>query len=199
MKESSAWKLLCIVLMFCAAAVIDSPAQTFTTLYQFCSQPNCADGVHPLAGLIQASDGNFYGTTQEGGANGPDYGTVFKITPAGTLTTLYSFCPQSNCGGVLPRAALVQGADGNFYGTTTQGGSNGYGTVFKITAEGALTTLHSFTGSDGRDSIAGLVQASDGNFYGTTSQGGADGYGTVFSITPGGTLTILHSFTGFFD
>ena len=181
-----------------------TPSGTLTTLYNFCSQKNCADGSYPYAGLLQATDGNFYGTTYRGGAN--DYGAVFRVTPSGTLTTLYSFCSQSNCAdGTLPGAGLVQASDGNFYGTTS-GAPVTQGTVFKITPSGTLTTLYSFCSqpncSDGADPQAGLVQATDGNFYGTTVDGGTsgncgfDGCGTVFKITPRGTLTTLHSFDG---
>jgi uncharacterized repeat protein (TIGR03803 family) len=164
-----------------------TPGGTLTTLYTFCAEPGCTDGAYPYAGLVQATDGKFYGTTS-GGANG--YGTVFKIAPAGILTTLHSF--NATDGG-NPSAALVQATAGNFYGTTYSGGANGYGTVFKISPGGTLTTLHSFNNTDGANPVAGLVQATDGIFYGTTS-GGANGYGTVFKITPGGRLTTLHSF-----
>ena len=170
-----------------------TPGGQLTTLYSFCSQPGCTDGAFPFAGLVQAG-GNFYGTTYEGGAN--DSGTVFKITPAGQLTTLYSFCSQPGCtDGAFPFAGLVQ-AGGNFYGTTEQGGANGgLGTVFEITPAGQLTTLHSFGFNDGAFPEAGLVQAG-GNFYGTTSDGGANGnaFGTVFEITPAGQLTTLYGF-----
>jgi uncharacterized repeat protein (TIGR03803 family) len=133
-----------------------------------------------------------YGTTVSGGAN--NNGTVFKITPGGTLTTLYSFCAQTNCtDGLEPDARLVQATDGNFYGTTS-GGGNGWGTIFKITPGGTMTTLHRFDVMDGANPYGGLVQATNGNFYGTTSAGGANGYGAVFEITPGGALTTLHSF-----
>jgi uncharacterized repeat protein (TIGR03803 family) len=170
-----------------------TPSGTLTTLYSFCSQPNCTDGENPAAGLVQASDGNFYGTTYLGGANGD--GTVFKITPSGTLTTLYNFCAQGGCAdGAYPVAGLVQGTDGNFYGTTGLGGADGDGTVFKITRSGTLTTLHSFDGNDGVEPFAGLVQGTDGNLYGTTEFGGANGDGTVFKITPSGTLTTPYNF-----
>jgi uncharacterized repeat protein (TIGR03803 family) len=173
-----------------------TPTGTLTTLYNFCSQANCADGEYPLATLIQATDGNFYGTTEFGGAGtacnfGGGCGTVFKITPGGTLTVLYSFNGND---GSLPDGALIQGTDGNFYGTTYLGGANNDGTVFQMTPAGALTTLYNFDGADGARPAAGLVQAKEGNFYATTSEGGAKGYGTVFRITPGGTLTTLHSF-----
>jgi len=152
------------------------------------------DGAWPYAGLVQASDGNFYGTTTGGGANGA--GTVFKVTPAGRLTTLYNFCYQGYpCSdGGDPYAGLIQATDGNFYGTTLGGGASGDGTVFKITPSGTLTTLYNFGGADGAVPYGGLIQATDGNFYGTTSGGGASGDGSVFKITPSGTLTTLHSF-----
>jgi uncharacterized repeat protein (TIGR03803 family) len=175
-----------------------TPGGMLTTLYNFCAQGDCTDGISPMVGLVQATDGNFYGTTASGGAVGG--GTVFKITPNGALTTLYSFCAQSGCtDGANPYAGLVQATDGNFYGTTYNSGANGYGTVFRITPEGKLTTLHSFDGADGEAPVAGLVQATDGNFYGTASSGGAYdqcnfGCGTVFKITPGGALTTLYSF-----
>ncbi len=161
-----------------------------TTLHTF----EGSDGWRPY-GLIQAADKNIYGITSSGGANG--YGTVFAITTAGTFTSLYSFCAQTNCSdGASPLGTPVQATDGNFYGTTAGGGTNGYGTIFKITSGGTLTTLYSFEGADGKAPWAGLVQGSDGNFYGTTSGGGANGDGTIFSITSAGTLTTLHSFDG---
>jgi uncharacterized repeat protein (TIGR03803 family) len=182
---------LCVT-MFSATAAIVSTAQTFTTLYNFCSQVNCADGSQPTSELVQGLDGSFYGTTYIGGAN--SFGTVFTITPSGTLTTLHSFGGDD---GGLSTAGLVQGTDGNFYGTTQGGGTNGDGTAFKITPSGTLTTLHSFDGSDGSTPYAGLIQATDGNFYGTTYSGGTGGTaGTAFKITPSGTLTTLHSFGG---
>jgi len=173
-----------------------TPAGKLTTLYSFCAQAGC-NGYSPDAGLVQATNGNFYGTTGLGGAH--NYGTVFEITPAGKLTTLYSFCAQSGCtDGQSPDAGLVQATNGNFYGTTLNGGAIGAGTVFEITPAGKLTTLHSFCSQtscgDGGASQGGLVQATNGNFYGTTSGGGANGGGTVFEITPAGKLTTLYSF-----
>jgi uncharacterized repeat protein (TIGR03803 family) len=147
-----------------------------------------------LSALIQATDGNLYGTAQRGG-NGN--GSVFKITPDGTLTTIYSFCSVTNCAdGVAPFDALVQGPDGNFYGNTNQGGAYNAGTIFKITPEGALTTLYSFCAcGDGGYPQASLVTGPDGNFYGTTQNGGvANSMGTFFKVTPRGTLTALYSF-----
>ncbi len=168
-----------------------TPSGVLTALYSFAG----ADGSSPQGGLVQATDGDFYGTTQAGGAN--NQGTVFKITPSGTLTTLYSFATAD---GANPNGSLVQATDGDFYGTTQLGGANPCpppestcGTVFKMTAGGALTVLHTFSGLDGASPNAGLVQAADGNFYGTTYLGGPTDAGTVFRITPTGTLSTLHS------
>jgi uncharacterized repeat protein (TIGR03803 family) len=177
-----------------------TPDGTLTTIYTFCSQTNCTDGAEPEVGLSLGKDGNFYGTTLAGGAQFA--GTIYTMTPEGSLRILYSFCSQTDCAdGYGPRAVPVQATDGNFYGTTLYGGAygdgdsfeNNYGTVFKITPGGALTTLHSFDGTDGSNPV-GLVQATDGNLYGTTETGGAYGYGTVFKITPQGSLSTLYNF-----
>ena len=121
---------------------------SLTTLYGFCSQPNCTDGSFPNGGLVQATDGNFYGTASAGGDSGD--GTVFKISPTGAPATLYSFCTLPNCpDGYDPSAGLVQATDGNFYGTTRIGGPQNDGTIFQITPSGRLTTLHSFDETDG--------------------------------------------------
>jgi uncharacterized repeat protein (TIGR03803 family) len=175
---------------------------TVTTLYNFCAEADCADGGNPYAALIEGSDGNFYGTTSSGGPFSG--GTVFRITPAGQLTTIYSFCQQqAGClDGEYPNAGVIQGSDGNFYGTTYYGGANGWGTVFKVTPKGALTVLHSFAGTptEGGYPSAGLVQGADGNFYGTTLHGATntcfEGCGTVFKITHSGAFTTLHTFAG---
>ena len=168
-----------------------------SVLVNFTGNGGAAPGTNPLYGnLIQASDGNFYGTTDTGGANG--YGTVFQVSSAGAYTVLHSFA-NAKTDGEFPRAGLVQGTDGNFYGTTYAGGANGYGTVFKINSSGAFTLLHSFAfgTTDGTGSMSSLVQGTDGNFYGTTPGGGANGYGTVFQISPVSPypLTLLHSFS----
>ena len=173
---------------------------TLTTLFNF----NGTNGYSPAAALIKASDGNYYGTTTEGGttfvsSDSPGFGTVFRLTPGGSLTTLVNF---TGANGRFPFAALIQGIDGNFYGTTLQGGSSNDGTVFRLTPDGSLTTLVNFTGSNGRSPFATLIQATDGNFYGTTAAGGTafsgigstGDYGTVFQLTPAGTLTTLVSF-----
>jgi uncharacterized repeat protein (TIGR03803 family) len=154
-----------------------TPSGSETVLYSFTAG---TDGAHPYAGVIQGSDGNFYGTTYQGGASG--LGTVFKLTPSGTETVLYSFAGGSD--GANPEAGLTQGSDGNFYGNTFQGGASGLGIVFKITAGGTETILHSFAGSsDGANPSANLLQSGDGNLYGSSGAGGASGDGTFFKVT----------------
>jgi uncharacterized repeat protein (TIGR03803 family) len=173
----------------------------FTVLHSFCSQSGCADGVNPAASVFQAANGDLYGTTDGGGANGS--GTLFRVSPSGTLATLYSFCAQALCqDGAYPASALVQATNGDLYGTTPNSGPNcaphGCGTVFKMTPSGELTTLHNFCSQascpDGNNPIDGLVQAANGDLYGTTASGGASNFGTIFKITPGGTLTTIYSF-----
>ena len=176
-------------------------AGVLTTLYGFCGETN---GSSPTAALVQGSDGNFYGTTANGGSN--RCGNVFRLTPDGKLTNLYSFLSDTQ--GPLPTgnqpvAALVQGADGAFYGTTknsTLRGSAACGTIFKITTNGVFTSLYAFNffnSSDGLFPEASLIQGGDGNFYGTTYGGGVNRLGTVFRSTPGGAVTTLVSFDGF--
>ena len=175
-----------------------------TTLYSFCSQSGCADGLGPWGALVQGTNGDLYGTTGGGGTNAA--GTIFKITPSGKLTTLYSFCSQSGCtDGALPYAGPVQTINGDLYGTTEYGSSRncvpkGCGTVFQITPSATLTTLYSFCTqsgcADGAYPHGALMQATNEDFYGTTTYGGSHGsfHGTVFQITPTGTLTTLYSF-----
>jgi uncharacterized repeat protein (TIGR03803 family) len=183
-------------------------AVTQSVLHSFGAGPN--DGLSPAAGLIQAADGNFYGTTWAGGAYG--YGTVFRIefdvaTGKANEKVLHSFNLDGR-DGANPDAGLVQGSDGRLYGTTLGGGAFSDGTVFQIELEAsgvaAERVMHSFNGKakDGTAPQAGLIQASDGNFYGTTPYGGAhgaNGYGTVFSMsvdaaTGSATEKVLHSF-----
>jgi uncharacterized repeat protein (TIGR03803 family) len=229
-----------VFLVSCVAMPIGMPAQvTFSDVGNFYG----SNGENPYAGLIQATDGNFYGTTAYGGTDNEN-GVIFKITPDGQLTTLHRFdgpgprtpLVQARNGRLYgtvgctffeitldgafttiynflnngcTSAGLVQGTDGNFYGTTSYGGTSsacgteGCGTVFKITDKGILTILHSFDLTDGMNPHAGLVQGTDGNFYGTTLNGGTASSdacpsecGTVFKITPAGQLTTLHQFDG---
>jgi uncharacterized repeat protein (TIGR03803 family) len=171
-----------------------------TTLYTFCPSKDgsdCPDGANPTPGLVQASDGNYYGTASGGGANGQ--GTIFQVTPAGKLTTLYSFCSKANCADGASPQGLIQATNGNFYGATYAGGSvgtclGGCGTIFEITPAGKLTTLHTFCEKAGCPvGPAFLMQATDGNFYGT-SIGGVNEQRTIFRITPQGSFTTLYDF-----
>jgi uncharacterized repeat protein (TIGR03803 family) len=149
----------------------------------------------PVAGLVQGTDGLFYGTTRGGGAS--NGGTVFKIDSSGNLTTIHTFGSFNE--GMDPEAGLVLASDGKFYGTTQFGGTLGLGAVFRVDTSGNATTLYSFTGkdfSDGSHPLSPLIQASDSNFYGTTSDGGASDLGAVFKMTPAGAVTIIHSFGG---
>jgi uncharacterized repeat protein (TIGR03803 family) len=166
---------------------------TETVLHAFAG--GSSDGAYPYAGLIQASDGNLYGTTQQGGASGN--GTVFKINPtSGAESIVYAFAGGSD--GASPYDGLIQATDGNLYGTTGAGGAASAGTVFKIVpSTGVESIVYAFAGggSDGANPYAGLVQATDGNLYGTTVSGGSGGAGTVFKITPGtGAESIVYAF-----
>ncbi len=180
---SSAMTILLVL-----ATAISSPAQ-FTTLVSF-TGPN---GDQPFQeNLVQGVDGNLYGTTTYGGTHND--GTIFKVTPGGTLTTIYNFANTPD--GANPYTGLVLGTNGKFYGTTAEGGTSGLGTVFSVTTAGIVKILHSFSGMDGEIPYGDLIQGVDGAYYGTTQFGGdiGSGYGTVFKITAGGTFTSLHSF-----
>jgi len=227
-----------------------TPDGNLTPLYDFCSQAQCTDGQFPNTSLLQGADGNFYGTTQSGGANN-GFGTVFKITPYGKLTilhsfngvdgaspygsmvlavngdfygtsnqggphgagtvfrispngnfiNLYNFCSQNGCSdGGNPIGPLIQATDGSIYGTAHTGRNSackqGCGTVFKITAAGALTTVHTFDGTDGEYPSGGVVQSAPATFAGTTSAGGPNHWGTIFRLTSSGKMTVLHNFNG---
>jgi uncharacterized repeat protein (TIGR03803 family) len=190
-----------------------NPSGSLTTLHDFATQTN-ADGQFPSGVLVQAANGDLYGTTENGGSDqsSPEGGgTIFKITPSGTLTTLYSFCPQTCADGLSPFAGLVQAAKGDLYGTTVGGGlggpcpDNDCGTVFKITPGGMLSTLYSFCSEsgcvDGDFLDTGVLQAPNGDLWGTTETGGttnalclSGGCGTIFKITPTGALTTVYRF-----
>jgi uncharacterized repeat protein (TIGR03803 family) len=200
-------KAACVIAVFCVTTVIASPAQTFTTVFNF----NGTNGSDPFGPLVQGANGDFYGVASTGGANSECYagagcGTIFEISRTGELTTLYSFCSLPNCEDGEESRGLVQGSNGNFYGTTYSGGVHSWGSFFAITPKGDFTTLYSFCVQtlcdDGAGPEAVPVQAPNGNFYGTTSTGGTNinnkngslGDGTVFEITPIGALTTLYSF-----
>jgi len=186
----------CALLLLCAATAVASPAQTFTTLHSF----GGTDGLNPYAGLVQATNGDLYGAAPWvscGKMLLGNYvcGDVFKVTPSGTFTSLYSFNHSGD--GQIPVARLVQASDEDLFGTTLEGGANfndpcgvfGCGTVFKITTKGTLTTLYSFCSqsncADGSSPYSGLIQDTNGTFYGATYEGGANGGGTVFSLSVG--------------
>ncbi len=172
------------------AVIMITPAGAESVLHSF-GGTGTGDGNTPYGNLIQASDGNFYGMTVFGGTN--NLGTVFKITPSGSETVLWSFGTAGD--GATPHGSLIQGSDGNFYGMTSAGGTNNVGVVFKITPTGGESLLHSFAGGgDGINGYGSLIQASDGNFYGMTKVGGAHGAGAVIKITPTGTESVLYSF-----
>jgi uncharacterized repeat protein (TIGR03803 family) len=153
------------------------------------------DGADPQAGLLQATDGNFYGTTFSGGLYGS--GTVFKLSLNGALNSIYSFTGQAD--GASPAAGLVQDAAGFLYGTTSAGGAFGFGTLFRISTTGQFTNLVTFDSTNGASPKAGLVQGSDGNFYGTTSAGGISGAGTIFRLMPAGLFSTVYNFTNHAD
>ena len=154
------------------------------------------------APLFLATDGNFYGTVVYGGANdcgnGYGCGDVFRMTPKGVVITIYNFDGTT---ARYPWGPVIQGSDGNFYGTTYAGGTYGGGVVYKLTAQGAMTVLHNFGDpnypNDGATPYTGLVQATDGNYYGVTDEGGTSGWGVIFQITPAGGYSVLHNFDGY--
>jgi len=184
----------------CGTVFVITAGGSLKPLFSFPQVPFCDN---PYGTLIQGKDGNFYGTTRGGGAH--SHGTVFRITPTGGFSTLYSFQGSSTTGpfdGASPNAGLIQGSDGNFYGTTEAGGTDNAGTVFKVTTGGKETVLHSFGGAafTGFFLDAPLIQATDGNLYGTTARGGNtscfNGCGTIFRISTAGGLALVHEFTG---
>ena len=178
-----------------------TPKGVYTVLYTFQGSP---DGQNPQNNLYFASDGNLYGTTARGGANGA--GTIFRISPAGVFTLLYTFTGGTD--GNFPQSSLIEGSDGNFYGTTVYGGAvnaagfEGYGTIYQMTPNGVLSTLYTFSGGDddGASPYAGLVEGSDGLLYGTTNNNevGDSQYeqGSAFKIGKDGVYTNLHHFGG---
>lgn len=167
------------------------------------------DGQEPNGGLILDASGNIYGTTYRGGGNGARPGVVFEVTSSGVETILHRFAAYKG-DGRLPTAGLVMDSKGNLYGTTSEGGVDGFygpglecyeqcGTVFEVTAAGVEKTLYSFRGSrlkDGASPFGSLIMDKKGNLYGTTYAGGVDGYGTIFELTTAGVEKVLYSFAG---
>ena len=175
-----------------------TPAGGITIIHAFADGSVANDGINPIGGLVQGPDGTLYGAAPYNIFGGTS-GSIFSVTPQGVYAVLHRFADGSvQNDGATPNGDLVQGADGNFYGTTEFGGSRNDGTVYKITPQGQVTILHSFLDgsimNDGTFPTSGLVLASDGNFYGMTSAGGALNLGTIFKVTPQGAVTILHSF-----
>ena len=185
-------KISCWIAVFLAGTILPRPSLGLDVLHTFNSTIPAA-GYAPVAGLIQASDGDFYGTTRNGGTNG-ECGTVFKISPDGMFRSLASFNVTN---GLYPSEKLLEGSDGNFYGTTEIGGTNNLGTVFKMTPTGTITTLVTFDGANGDTPSSQLIRGFDGNYYGTTFYGAPDestGFGTIFKMTAAGNLTTLAYF-----
>jgi uncharacterized repeat protein (TIGR03803 family) len=168
-----------------------SPSGEFKLLHTFCALTGCTDGGLPLFPPIQGSDGNFYGTAAFGANTA---GVFYRLAPDGTYTVLYNFCSLSNCADGYGPNAVVQGANGNFLGTTQFDGNNDGGTIFEITSRGQVRVLHSFKVDHGNIPTYGLTLANDGNFYGSTEDEGFNGVGTLFKITPTGDYTPLYSF-----
>jgi uncharacterized repeat protein (TIGR03803 family) len=159
----------------------------YSSVYQF----DQAHGQGAGASLIEGTDGRLYGVAEGGGAN--NCGTIFKLTTSGTPLWYYSF--PCDAGGSAPTAALVQASDGNFYGTTSEGGFENNGTLFKLD-DGRVSILYRFSGgAAGAGPAAGLMQATDGNLYGVTQAGGSSKLGVLFTITTAGAYTVLQSFT----
>ena len=155
---------------------------TLTSIY---TPSNCSYGVSA------GTDGNFYSTTGNNDGAGGLYGTVYKVTPTGTATTLHTFTNGTD--GSYPYWPPIEGTNGTFYGTTQAQVTNS--TAYSVTSSGTFTTLHTFTGTDGQN-VNGLVQGNDGNFYGSSQSGGTSNDGVIFKMTPTGTVTVLHNFAG---
>ena len=174
-----------------------TPSGTVTVLHYFDGTfSGTTDGCYPVGVPAQASDGNLYGTSQLCGVN--DAGIAYKITPAGVFTIIHQFAGGTT-DAAQPKGTLIQGTDGNLWGTSYTGGVNSAGTIFKMTTAGTVTVVYQFpacgAGTTGCNPVAGLVQGTDGNFYGVAQTGGANNQGAIFKVTPGGVLTALHSFS----
>ena len=167
-----------------------TPGGSLSTMYTFA---NGLDGSNPLAPPIQGLDGNFYGTASNGNQGQGFFGSVYKITPSGTFTTLKSLDFTS---GAFPQDPLVQGTNGYFYGTTENGTPSNNGNTFRISSTGKFTSLFSFDGTHGHNPFAPLIQATDGNFYGTVKLGGTSNLGTTLRMSAAGKITVLYNFAG---
>lgn len=176
---------------FVLSTVAMAGAQTVTTLYNFVGGKNSGENPWYVT-LVQGTNGELYGTTYGGGAKG--LGTFFEVTTSGTFTLLHSFAGGAT-DGANPTGGLTLGTDGNFYGTTQQGGTDTQGTVFKMTTAGVITLLHSFDNvTDGAFPWGPPIEGTDGNFYGTAS-GGKGQDGLVYKVTSTGTYTTIYTFT----
>jgi uncharacterized repeat protein (TIGR03803 family) len=213
MKPVMSLRISAVAIAMCVAVALPGFARAaagFTVLYSFCTLANCADGGAPNS-LLADRHGNLFGTTVGGGT--AQQGTVFAISPAGTESVLYSFCPPSptHCEtGEYPAPGLIEDSAGNFYGMTTDGGPcsggecSSAGTAFELASDGTETTLYSFCTApvhctDGSDPGSGLTLDRHGNLFGVTEAGGATNRGALFRIAPGGTETVIHSFSCIID
>ncbi len=173
-----------------------TPSGEFSILYSFCAQRGCPDGTYPFTPIL-GSDGNFYGTTEAGGGRF-DGGTVYKMTLAGELTTLYTFCTTKECPDGAAPQGILQASDGNFYGMTGGGGIGSEGTIFRVSTTGEFTKLHDFCSAancaDGYNQFSPPIQGNDGNLYGATYGGGSHGAGLLYRLTPAGEYGIIYNF-----
>jgi uncharacterized repeat protein (TIGR03803 family) len=184
-----------LALAFVAATAIQPSAQTFTLLDTFDPATFSNSGL-----FVQGFDGNFY-STSSGGTSNPN-GFFFRMTPEGAVTVLHNFCSLRKCADGAHPGRVILGLDGNFYGTTSEGGTSGtgaksgFGTIFKITRAGGLTVLHNFCGpSCGEGTFpSSLIQTTNGTFYGTMENGGANTWGTFYKMTSLGVVTTLYNF-----
>ena len=179
-----------------------TPAGQISTLYNFCSKLHCTDGAWPGTAPLLGSDGNLYGVTTGGGAfsqnGGAGWGVAYKLTLAGKLTVLHTFCAANPCMDGDTPGGIIQAADGNLYGTTYEGGQDGGGVLFKLTTTGVFTVMHAFCVPtdcpDGENPEYPPTQGVDGNLYGTTNQGGTASAGLLYDLTPTGRFNVVHTF-----
>lgn len=173
-----------------------TPGGKLTSLYSFCSLPNCADGKSSTPPIL-GSDGNLYGVATNSGDSAYSYsGTLYKLTLAGKMTTIYTFCPSASCVSSDIPNGIIQASDGNFYGTASEGGAHDAGLIFKVTPAGTFTQLYSFCAqencADGAGPLSPPIEASDGSFYGT-AENGILGDGVLYKVTPSGSYKVIHN------